>query len=519
MTKKSFYIVIIKSFKYLILFVLALVFLLSVIFSLNKRMHYDLAFMNYIAYLINEHEFVPYRDIFEINMPVSYLFHIAIGKLLGYSDIASNIANLIWLSIMVAVTWLIMKQFDRLIAFTSCILFGCIYIQSNFYMERDMIAVLPIATTILLSIYLKNTNLLKFKYFLIGVLFGVAAMFKPHLILGFPFLMIYNFINDFNNDKKNLILNYLKNTLLSLLGFSLIIFICILWLWQIDALESFWQILSSYTPLYTRMTRELQSNYLSYLFNSYRSFGGYGLLIVTSVLGVYIVLSEAFLEKTKRLSILLLFLAFIYSLYVVISGRFLGYHWAPYVYFTSLCTALVLFNPKTSQKLDRILFPLIVFIFTVTLTIGSSVKSTIAQFIFKIPPQSNELYFNQADEITNYLKKSLIPGSLVQPLNYCSGHLYGMLKSNAVIATPYIVDFYFYHHTSNKYIKRLRKDFIQRLKTQMPTFIIRSLINEDSCVNYSLSTFPELYNFIEKNYTVDYASETTIIYKNIKITD
>lgn len=68
----------IEGVKYLFLAVLAIVFLVELGLSLHWRMVSDNAFLHYVAYLINEHGFVPYRDIFEVNMPGTYLFHMAI---------------------------------------------------------------------------------------------------------------------------------------------------------------------------------------------------------------------------------------------------------------------------------------------------------------------------------------------------------------------------------------------------------------------------------------------------------
>lgn len=78
-----FFLTIRYSTTYLILSLLTIVFLVKLVQSFGWRLHFDTAVMHYIAYLINEHGFAPYRDIFDINMPGSYLVHMAVGKLLG----------------------------------------------------------------------------------------------------------------------------------------------------------------------------------------------------------------------------------------------------------------------------------------------------------------------------------------------------------------------------------------------------------------------------------------------------
>ena len=132
--------------KYLVLVWLIFVFLLLFTLSLKSRLLTDQSFLHYIAFLINEHGFVPYRDLFEINMPISYLFHILVGKFLGYSDAAFCTVNVIWMSATLTVTWFIMKPYGRSIALTSCLLFGILYIQlgSRMTLQRDVIGILPI---------------------------------------------------------------------------------------------------------------------------------------------------------------------------------------------------------------------------------------------------------------------------------------------------------------------------------------------------------------------------------------
>lgn len=108
--------------------------------------------MHYVAYLINEHNFVPYRDIFEVNMPGTYLFHIAIGKLFGYSDFAFRIVDIIWIIATLTVTWLVMKPAGQITAMASCLLFGNIYLSfgPSLSLQRDVIAILPIAIAFLI---------------------------------------------------------------------------------------------------------------------------------------------------------------------------------------------------------------------------------------------------------------------------------------------------------------------------------------------------------------------------------
>ena len=110
-----------------ILICLVFIFLTQLILSLDWRVRGDSVYLHYVAYLINEHDFLPYKDLFEINLPATYLFHMAIGRLFGYSEFVLRFVNMVWLAATLMVTSVIMRPFGRASALASCMLFG-IYI-------------------------------------------------------------------------------------------------------------------------------------------------------------------------------------------------------------------------------------------------------------------------------------------------------------------------------------------------------------------------------------------------------
>ena len=51
--------------------------------SLGWRIEHDAPLMHYVAFLLDKYDRVPYRDIFDMNMPGTYACHYLIGKLFG----------------------------------------------------------------------------------------------------------------------------------------------------------------------------------------------------------------------------------------------------------------------------------------------------------------------------------------------------------------------------------------------------------------------------------------------------
>ncbi|MGH8545417.1 MAG: hypothetical protein ACREX3_17680, partial [Gammaproteobacteria bacterium] len=122
-----------------LLFPLTLLFLIELLMSLNWRMAHDTPLLHYVAFLLDRHHYVLYRDVFETSMPGTFLFHLSIGKLFGYGDQAFRWVDLVWLGSLLAVTWNIMKQLGRRVAWASIVLFGLSYLAYGTHMslQRD----------------------------------------------------------------------------------------------------------------------------------------------------------------------------------------------------------------------------------------------------------------------------------------------------------------------------------------------------------------------------------------------
>jgi hypothetical protein len=513
----------VKGVKYLFLALLAILFLMEFSLSLRWQLQHDSAFLSYVAYLINEHGFVLYRDIFEANMPGIYLLYMAIGKIFGYqSDFAFRMIDVAWLTVTFIVTWFIMKPFGQVVAFASCLIFGIIYLEAgpiiNF--QRDVIAILPVAIALLLATRRRYNQSEHFIYFLLGVFFAFAALLKPHMAIGLPAMILYICIRGTQEPKsvKTFIKSCIIGGIFALVGFLSILILPFLWLWQIGALESFWTIFSSYLPLYAQISGDLQVretfHHIQFVFKSYISFGGFDFFFITSLFGVYVILTSTMSAMLKKQAILLFSLIIFYSLSAALSGKLWTYHWMPYIYFASLCTAMLLFSPPMFKNIVHpLIIPLFVFMVAMMTTVRSPQIVVQQLFSDQQPATLMDGMEKRIDEITMYLNQHLSPTDQVQPLDWITGAAYGMLISKAIPATPYIFDFQFYHHVSNDYIKHLRRDFLEKLKKAMPTFIIEVHAKHRMSGLDVTYEFPELRAFIKQHYKKDYTGNGFDIFR------
>jgi hypothetical protein len=122
---------------------------------------------------------------------------------------------------------------------------------------------------------------------------------------------------------------------------------------------------------------------------------------------------------------------------------------------------------------------------------------------------------DRAVEITRFLEKNLKAGDTVQPLDWTGGTLLAMLETRAHIATPYVFDFYFYHHISHPYIQSLRADFMNDLQVANPRFIVEvTAIDKPWITGPDTSReFPELRAFLAANYSITIHKDDYVIYE------
>ncbi|MGB0526051.1 MAG: hypothetical protein ACPGJS_23925 [Flammeovirgaceae bacterium] len=504
--------------------------------SLEADLFYNQAFMTYLAYLINEHGFILYQDFFEFNMPLSYLFHIIIGKLFGYSATAFKVVHVLWLVLLFFITWFLMKAMGKTVAIASYLLFGVIYLNfgAELLLERDIIAITPIAVAALVATSSRLNHRKKQSQFLIGLFMALATLIKPYLLIGLPLFILYSTIEK-NFHTQSMLLFFKKlfmGSFMALLGFLLPISITFIWLWKLAALTPFLDMLQYYVPIYRILDHpEFANSYerITYFFKLASDFffkrNFFHIMqrsteLIGALLGTAICLMVCS-SRIKKRQWLLFATAIFYIIAISITGKFWAYYWMPFNYFACLCTAMVFVSARfiPMEKMSSLKqWSLVLLKSAACLLILSKTVYTFIQLSNnRTPPQrivTNPYYTNVA-EIATYLNEHLEPHDKVQPLDWIAGGaIHGMLQAKAVVATPYVTDFQFYYHDSNPYVQQLRQDFMLKLKKAQPRFIIDSpvlRILSGKHVNYN---FPALEAFIEKNYTLDFTGERNLkIYK------
>jgi hypothetical protein len=451
----------------------------SAFLSLRWRFQQDSPILLYIGWLIERLGYVPYRDIFDMNLPGSYALYALIGKISGYTDFGVRCVDLGILAAEMLLTYLWMKKLGTGVALCGSALWGLFYLQRGpaASLQREYLILLPVLAALLLADRFRGTHR-AWAAGGVGLLFGIGAMVKPHAAIGLPVMLLYQ-----QNERRKGGA-FVRDALPAAAGFCIPIACAVLALWQKGALPSFLDMISGYWPLYMHLSGEHQTlsglERLGYLWSELQKLGGFGVWVVPAALGCYTAFFRSgFSSDQKRQAGLLVILAFCYGLYPAITGQFWVHHWLLFLYFALQLAALSMADPAPEVSRGEQLAPVIVLALSVLFQLQAPENVSAALEGREVPPVNN----GRVDAIASFLRAEMRPGDSVQPLDWTGGAVHAMLIAEARLATPFIYDFYFYHDISNRYIQGLRRRFIADLRASPPRFIVRITGNDKGWVN------------------------------------
>jgi hypothetical protein len=487
----------------ILLIILAVLLVVQAGYSTQWPITHDEAPLFYEAFLMRAEGLVPYRDLFDFQMPGSFVAYSILGFLSSFDSFRIRILDLSILTVLLVITFFIMRRFGKTPAFAAAILFGLKYLQGgpSMALQREYLLLIFIALAVWIS--MRDELTLKHRITL-GLLFGLAAVIKPHAAIGLIPILLFD-ITDIVQRLKLTLLNAAATSILpAAAGFLIPVLAMTIWLGLTGALTPFLTVATNYWPLYSQVNGQMEvtagAERMSFLLTQSLRLGGNALWLIPAFIGIYF-------NQNKK-TYLLASLALCYTIYPTFSGQFFPYHYIPFVFFIILLSSL----PFTqSVKPSTFNHALLITYYLLLITLLSPSQTFIRQLEGKPIATSTD----RAVEIARFLENNLQAGDTVQPLDWTGGTLLAMLKTHAQIATPYVFDFYFYHHISHPYIQELRADFMNDLQTASPRFIIEvTAIDKPWITGPDTSReFPELREFLKKNYSVTIDKDDYVIYE------
>lgn len=492
----------------------SLLLLLVAVLSLHWRFAHDSPLMLYVAFLMDRFHAVPYRDIFDMNLPGSYFAFYIIGHLSGYRDMGFRIADLLYLGAILAATWCLLKGLNRFVAWTAIVLFGLIYLSYGSFMslQREYLLILPITLAVLLASGTARGKL-AWRAGGIGLFFGVCATIKPHAIIAFPLLLWHLLHPTSDEPPRTRRSALLQIALPAVLGFCLPVALALGYLLHTHALSAFLDIASGYWPLYGSLSgthRTVAGVWRFWnLWHGFLSFGSYGILLLPACAGVITACYDSALSHAQRRQVWLFTgMAVCYCMYPVLSGQFWDYHWLIFIYWLTVLIGLAFVARPGVRTQTQLLLPLVLLLCTLKFTLHFP-DLVIEQCVGAPMEKPKE---GRVDAIARYLNRHLRPGDRVQPLDWTGGAVHAMLLARARLATPFMYDFHFYHHVSHPYIQGLRRRFLQALIDMPPRFIVE--ITRDKPWVHGRDTtqqFPALDRYLLEHYHDTYWGEGFVI--------
>jgi hypothetical protein len=442
-------------------------------------------------------------------MPGSFISYFLIGSLSGFNAFRLRILDLLILSAILIITYIAMRRFGKAPAFAAAVLFGLKYLQGgpSMSLQREYLLLIFFALVVYISMLGEMTL---WHRVTLGILFGLSALIKPHAAIGLVPILLF----DISDLVKRLRLALptsspwgnaaMTSILPAAAGFLVPVLAILAWLGLTGALSPFLSIAVNYWPLYSQVNGQMEitsgAARISLLLTETLQLGGHALWLIPAAFGVY-------LNQNKK-TYLLASLAICYAIYPAFSGQFFPYHYIPFTYFIILLASL---------SLSTFDFQFSTFSSIIFLSVALFILSPSQTFIRQLQGRSISTSTDRAIQISRFLEKNLQYGDTVQPLDWTGGTLLAMLETHAHIATPYVFDFYFYHHVSNPYIHSLRADFLSDLQNARPRFIVEVTAMDKPWVSGPDTSreFPELRAYLEGNYFVKIDKDDYIIYERL----
>jgi hypothetical protein len=415
---------------------------------------------------------VPYRDLFDMNVPGTYFVMWALGASFGWEPLGFRIFDVLCLSLLAGGTYRWLRRCGRAPAVAASLTFPLWYLAAgpSTSMQREFLALVPLVWLLALG---ESGLRPPVRYFAAGLLAGAAALIKPQfLLLALPPLARLALVAPPAERER---LSALLGTMGA--GLGLPFGAAAVFLAHRGGLDAFIDIASGYWPLYAQLSGSHHAisglDRLRYLAESTLE-GVANPYLVPAFAGVWAGFAEARHRSTAWTLAALIAAA---ALYPAFSGQFWTYHWLPLQFVLLSAASLGLMSsslarPWGTGNLVRAAAASIVLIAVGSTAVRALVASSSGDPASDVV-RSRARARGVPGEVAAFLRTHLRPGDLVQPLDWTGGAVHGMLEARARLATRFMYDFHFYHHVDTPYIARLRRQFVRQLAAARPRFVIR----------------------------------------------
>lgn len=451
---------------------------------------HDAPLMHYIAWRIGEGA-VPYRDLFDMNVPGGYLIHWAVMALLGEGDVAWRSFDLAWLAAGAAAAAALAARWGAVSAAGAALLFALFHLAAGPWQtgQRDfllcpLVLLAGLATARILEGRAAGGAALG-----AGLALGAALTIKP------PALLLVGALG------AVLVLAgrppHGRRLLAFAAGLAVIPLAVFGWMLAVGAVPAWWSLVLDYLlPLYTRLGEPGRWRFVQWRL--------WLPLLAAVALGVLATVSRGGLGPRHAVTLV----GFGYGV-----GHFVGqakgweYHTYPAAAFASVL-AFAGLGPALRQRRWTVALPLAgaLALVLVVLAGKGAEAATWAEggwITAKV---------RRVERIVAALERRRGPGDLIQVLDTTEGGLHALLRLRARQPTRFLYDFHFFHDVDHPVIRALRAELIAGLDARPPRFVVLFLRAWPTGGPERLERFPALRDRLAAGYAELERGEGYVIY-------
>jgi len=461
--------------------------------SLGWPLVHDAPIMHYIAWRIAEGA-VPYRDLFDMNFPGVYLFHLAVVKTIGTGDAASRAADLTVTALGAVMVAALAAPWGRAGALGGGLFFAAYHLAGGAWNagQRDFLLA-PLLLAGALGVACWTDGGRAWSVFAGGVALGAALTIKPHVIVLVTALAVFVVVRARRTGGSS------RHAVAALIGGAVLVpAAAVAWVAALGALGAWRDIVFGYlVPLYSRVTRP--ADWLYFRWHVW-------VAIIATV-----ALSLASLIWGRRLSarhgVVMLGLGY-GVVHFVAQRKGWEYHLYPLVFF--LCAlaapageAVMAAGAPRAREVARAA-AIVLFAATAMVLGAKAVEAMDAQWI--------DAKARRVAAITRDLGPLVPAGGTAQVLDVTAGGIHALFRLQLRQPTRFLYDFHFFHDEGAPRIQGLRAELVRGLEQGRPAAVV---VLRDSWLERGydrLDRFPELRDLLARCYSLAVQGDDYRIY-------
>ena len=419
--------------------------------SLTWPLIHDVALMHYAAWRIGDGA-IPYRDLFDMNQPGTYLIHLAVLGTLGGGDLAWRIVDLAWLAATAAAIAAFAAPWGTLASVAGAFVFATYHLAGGAWQagQRDFfVCVFLMLGALGVARWIEGGSLLSLV--LSGAALGTGLTVKPHVAV---FVGALAAVVAVATTRACGIATAASATGIFAASAAAAPLVVLLWLAATGGLGAWYEIVSRYLiPLYSRLGRT--STWSVYRWHAWIPLG----------VGVAVSIVGALLRRGAGARHLVAGLGVAYGIFhYVAQGKGWEYHLDPLAAFAALLFAAEL--PAALAGRRRIVAGTLVAALVAALMLlgAKGLEASPAEFWWARHATVRAL---EAD-----LRTRLAPGDTVQVLDTTEGGIHALFRLRVRQPTRFLYDFHFFHDEGTAVVQALRDEFIRDLDRNPPRVIV-----------------------------------------------